>query len=126
MFRRNIIKVLESLPDCHCTHTEAPVSAPGVPDLEIYYRGDDFFVELKALSVGSRPPRLRPTQIRWAKTRAEAGGVSFVWMIDREVVYVFNATDIEGTIYQEDAIFHFQDGLYTSALILMKLAMENK
>ena len=73
----------------HVSHIEAHLSAAGITDLSIYpasagWRAPraEIWLELKVIKDGQI--KLRPTQKRWHRERAEAGGRSWVAVLDRQ------------------------------------------
>lgn len=67
----------------HVSHIEAHQSAAGIPDLNIYSLGrPDLWLELKVVKRGA--VKLRPTQKRWHRQRHEAGGRSWVAVLEPE------------------------------------------
>lgn len=78
-FRRHSIRVAGAL-GAHVSHIESHESSAGIPDLNLFLMGVDLWVELKVLKNGR--VKMRPTQRRWHKDRAEHGGQSWVVCLD--------------------------------------------
>lgn len=75
VFRKNVMAACERL-GFHVTHIESHDASPGVPDLNIWDRRSDVWLELKVAKDGSA--KLRPTQKRWHRERHLRMGDSFV------------------------------------------------
>lgn len=67
---------------CHFQRIETGSVASGVPDLNLCYRGVEYWVELKMIK-GTKIS-FRPTQIPWNIHRAKAGGRNFVLAADNK------------------------------------------
>ena len=78
-FRQAVIRVAQSMGG-HVTYIESHQTSAGVPDLHIFLNGTDVWLELKV--VGLKKVRVRPTQRKWHRERREAGGNSWVWVLD--------------------------------------------
>lgn len=84
-FRKHTIRLAEAF-EWHVSHIEAHESAAGIPDLSIYPGSmgkprAEVWLELKVIKDGHI--KLRPTQKRWHRERHEAGGRSWVAVLDR-------------------------------------------
>ena len=79
-FRRHFI-ALATARQYHVTHIESHMTSAGVPDLNLFKYSRDCWIELKVVKDGKI--RLRPTQKRWHRERAQAGGRSWVVVLDR-------------------------------------------
>lgn len=84
-FRKYVMR-LASGNGHHVSHIEAHQSAAGVPDLVIFPKAvsfvrPDLWLELKVIKDGQI--KMRPTQKRWHRERNEAGGRSWVAVLDR-------------------------------------------
>ena len=81
-FRRYVIgRVLKSEPRSQTSYIESHETSAGIPDLNIYMRGRDVWIELKVLS-DTKPAKMRPTQKRWHVDRFNSGGMSWVMTLD--------------------------------------------
>lgn len=78
-FRREVIDVATRLGG-HVSHIESHQTSAGIPDLIIYLTDEDLWLELKVIK--DKKVHLRPTQKRWHADRAEAGGMSWVLVLD--------------------------------------------
>lgn len=78
-FRQAVIRVAQRMGG-HVTYIESHQTSAGVPDLHIFLNGADIWLELKV--AGLKKVRLRPTQRKWHRERREAGGNSWVWVLD--------------------------------------------
>lgn len=100
-FRKHTMKVAESL-GYHVSWIEAHESAAGIPDLNLYRNGNDLWVELKVIKDGQI--RMRPTQKRWHKARAQSRGASWVLVLNKvkqEVIVVAGgeAAGLDGRVH---------------------------
>ena len=90
-FRRAVIQAAGS--KVHVSHIESHQSSAGIPDLNLYGLGQDLWLELKVVKEGH--VRMRPTQRKWHRDRAERGGPSWVAVlnpVDGHVLVVRGAT----------------------------------
>lgn len=82
-FRRHMIKLLEQH-GYHVSHIESHLTSAGIPDLNAWKgrwpEGRDLWLELKIIK--DNKVKMRPTQRAWHKKRAEAGGHSWVLVLD--------------------------------------------
>lgn len=79
-FRRQFV-ALAVANGYHVTHIESHQTSAGVPDLNLFKSRRDDWVELKVVKDGKI--KMRPTQKKWHRDRAEAGGTSWVLVLDR-------------------------------------------
>lgn len=92
MFRANVYEAAQLL-GYHVTHIESHNSSPGVPDLNVWNRHEDIWIELKVAKHGSI--KLRPTQKRWHRDRSESMGTSYVCiLVGNEVLTVYGNTAV--------------------------------
>lgn len=77
-FRRAVIAAAGS--KAHVSHIESHQSSAGIPDLNLYGLGQDLWLELKVVKEGH--VRMRPTQRKWHRDRAERGGPSWVAVLN--------------------------------------------
>lgn len=87
-FRKRAIAKAKEM-GAHVSHIEAHESAAGIPDLSIFPPSrpwvsprPEIWLELKVIKHGTVV--LRPTQKRWHRERHEAGGRSWVAVLDRD------------------------------------------
>lgn len=64
----------------HVSNIESHNTSAGIPDMNVYLQGQDLWLELKV--VKDEQVRMRPTQRKWHRERAEAGGLSWVLVLD--------------------------------------------
>lgn len=77
-FKLNLAKGLRNFG--HVSHVESHSTATGFPDIEFCYHGTVVNIETKH-SNEKHEIKIRPSQIRWAKQRLDAGGR--VWFLAR-------------------------------------------
>ena len=73
--------------NAHVSHIESHLTSAGIPDLNICIGGYDLWIELKVMS-NRKLPKMRPTQRKWHIDRAENGGVSWVMVLDLDLMDV--------------------------------------
>jgi hypothetical protein len=78
-FRRYITERIK--PNAHVSYIESHMTSAGIPDLNIYLRRQDIWLELKTLS-DTKDPKMRNTQKRWHVNRFENKGLSWVIALD--------------------------------------------
>jgi hypothetical protein len=79
-FRKHIISVAQI--KGHVSHVESHETSAGIPDLNIWWMGQDLWLELKVIKGGK--VTMRPTQRKWHLDRAQHGGQSWVLVLDPE------------------------------------------
>lgn len=84
-FRRGVVRQAEQW-GAHVTHIESHQTSAGVTDLNIWAFNRDLWLELKVVKRGT--VKLRPTQKKWHRERAEAGGQSWVAVLDPKTQHV--------------------------------------
>ena len=81
-FRKFVICRLEEKESpSHISYIESHETSAGIPDLNVFIQGRDVWIELKVLS-DHKAPKMRPTQKRWHVDRFNAGGFSWVLVLD--------------------------------------------
>lgn len=80
-FRRAVIDRAEQW-GAHVSHIESHQTSAGAPDLNVWSHNRDLWLELKLVKRGL--VTLRPTQKKWHRERFEAGGQSWVAVLDPE------------------------------------------
>lgn len=80
-FRRWVIGRLHDKEPSQVSYIESHQTSAGIPDLNIFMRGKDLWIELKVLS-DTKTPKMRPTQKRWHADRWHNGGFSWVLCCD--------------------------------------------
>jgi len=76
-------------PNAHISFIESPVTSAGFPDVDMHVIRGSFKLELK-FSDSKKPPKIRPSQIKWFRKRNKAHGLD---------CYVFAKLKIDGLWY---------------------------
>jgi hypothetical protein len=69
----------------HVSHIESHQTSSGIPDLNLHRNGTDLWLELKVWRDGYH---MLPSQRRWHRARAMAGGRSYVICYREDFMYV--------------------------------------
>jgi len=88
-------------PKAHLSWIESPVTSAGFPDLDCCVEGRVVQIELKVVKKGGGI-EIRPTQYRWFKDRAKAGGQPVMLIGDDDCYYVLPAVSVS----EPDGIFN--------------------
>lgn len=78
-FRRHVVSFAEK-DGYHVSHIESHLTSAGIPDLNLFKGQRDVWLELKIIKDGK--VKLRPTQKKWHRERAEKRGISWVFVLD--------------------------------------------
>jgi len=73
---REWMQYVASIRGYHVSHVESPVTSSGIPDLNLSKADKDIWIELKIQRKDG--VHMLPSQRKWHRERAKAGGISYV------------------------------------------------